>query len=380
MKKTLVLSIIALLLTTASISYFVVFSGNRTAPQMTAAQELKDTGEDREITIAAPGYVEPVSEEIEIGAEISGKLKTVTVEEGDAVITNQIVAVLENADYMRSVETARAEIETLRKQKNTAEARLLESQTERERVFNGARLEERRQAKAEYEQTLPNVDNARREFERRERLYNSGDVSREELERVRTAFENAQKQSNVQREKFNVVNADARKDDLAKADAAIKLARKQIEEFDARIEEAEARVREAEARLEKSIIRAPVSGIILRKRLNLGESFSPESPTGIVTIADTSALRVRVEIDETDVTKIREGLTSYVTADAFGDRKFPARVSKIGQILGRKNIRTERPMEKVDTKILEVLLDLEPDQKLPLGLRVDVYIPAAKNN
>ena len=135
-------------------------------------------------------------------------------------------------------------------------------------------------------------------------------------------------------------------------------------------------MRTAEANLGKTIVRAPISGLILRKRLKEGESISPANPTGIVTIADTSALRVRVDLDETEVAKVRENQPAYVTADAYGERKFAAKVIKIGQILGRKNFRTERPTEKVDTKILEVLLELAPGEKLPLGLRVDAFITA----
>ncbi len=176
------------------------------------------------------------------------------------------------------------------------------------------------------------------------------------------------------REKLNVVNADAREDDLAKADAAIQLAEMQIRKFDAQIAEANTQVGEAQARLEKTFVRAPISGVILRKRLKEGVSVSPENQTGIVTIADVSALRVRVDLDETEVAKVSENQTAYVTADAYGERKFAAKVVKIGQILGRKNFRTMRPTEKVYTKILEVLLELAPDEKLPLGLRVDAFI------
>ena len=183
-----------------------------------------------------------------------------------------------------------------------------------------------------------------------------------------------QKQSNATREKYNVVNADARRDDLQKADAAILLAENQMNEYDAMIREAEARVRTAQANLEKTIIRAPISGVILRKRLKDGESVSPENQTGIISLADVSAIRVRVDLDERDVAKVRANQTAYVTADAFGERKFQGKVVRIGQILGRKNFRTERPTEKVDTKILEVLIELAPDQKLPLGLRVDSFI------
>lgn len=380
MRRTLILSATAILLATVSIAYFFYVRPNRIEQQTSAQEENERIKKDSAAVnlIAAPGVVEAVSEEIEVGAEINGKLKTVAVEEGDRVFKGQTIAALENSDFETAIETAKSQINALQSQKETARARLWQAETERARIFNGARSEERSEAKSAFDQTLPNVENARREFARRQKLYDSGDVSREELERAKTNYENAQKQSNTMRAKYNVVNADGREDDLARADAAIRLAAAQLREFDALIGEAAARVREAEARLEKTVVRAPISGVILRKRLKDGESVSPETSTGIVTIADVSALRVRVDLDESDVAKINENQTAYVTADAYGERKFAARVVKIGQILGRKNFKTERPTEKVDTKILEILLELDKGQKLPLGLRVDAFINAGE--
>lgn len=377
MKRTLILSAIAGLLAAFSIGYFFYVRPNR-IEQNTSAQEEQSKKDSPANLIAAPGVVEAVSEETEVGAEIAGKLKQVLVEEGDQVVRGQTIAVLENADFQAQIVSAKTQIETLRRQKETAQARFLQAKADRERIFNGARAEERNEAKAGFDETLPTLENARREFERRQRLFDSGDVSREELERARRNYETAQKQSATMQAKFNVVNADARRDDLQKADAAIRLTEAQVREFDALIGEAQARVRAAEANFDKTIVRAPISGVILRKRLKDGESVSPESPTGIVTVADTSALRVRVDLDESDVAKIKENQTAYITADAYGEQKFAARVVKIGQVLGRKNFRTERPTEKVDTKILEVLLELAPDQKLPLGLRVDTFIESGK--
>ena len=374
MKKTLILSVIALLLSAFSVFYFVFYQPNRAVQKVSAENEANEKDKINKNTVVAPGVVEAISEEIEVGAEIQGKLKEVLVEEGDEVLKGQTIAVLENADFQAQITTARTQIETLRRQKETAEARVFQAKTERTRIFNGARPEERREAFENYEQTLPNLEQAQREVKRREKLFNSGDVSREELERAKRDLETAQKQSNATREKYNVVNADARKDDLNKADAAILLAENQINEFDALIREAEARVLSAEANLDKTIVRAPISGVILRKRLKDGESVSPENQTGIVSIADVSALRVRVDLDETDVAKVRENQGAFVTADAYGAQKFQGKVVKIGQILGRKNFRTERPTEKVDTKILEILIELAPGQKLPLGLRVDAFI------
>ena len=374
MKRTIILSVIVFGLIAFSLGYFLWFRPAQIERKVLAEKQVVEQKDAAQKVVVAPGVVEAISEEIEVGTEIPGKLKRVLVEEGEQVLKGQTIAVLENSDFQAQISTAKAQIETLRRQKETSEARILESKAERARIFNGARPEERREALQTYEQTLPNVEQAKREVTRREKLYTSGDVSREELERAKRDLDALQKQSNATREKYNVVNADARRDDLQKADAAILLAENQMNEYDAMIREAEARVRTAQANLEKTIIRAPISGVILRKRLKDGESVSPENQTGIISLADVSAIRVRVDLDERDVAKVRANQTAYVTADAFGERKFQGKVVRIGQILGRKNFRTERPTEKVDTKILEVLIELAPDQKLPLGLRVDSFI------
>jgi hypothetical protein len=85
-------------------------------------------------------------------------------------------------------------------------------------------------------------------------------------------------------------------------------------------------------------------------------------------------LRVRVDVDETDVGKIRLGQRAYVTADAYSNQKFWGQVVRIGQMLGKKNIWRDDPAERVDTKILETLVELDSNQTLPLGLRVEAFI------
>jgi len=91
-------------------------------------------------------------------------------------------------------------------------------------------------------------------------------------------------------------------------------------------------------------------------------------------MADDSVLRVRLDVDESDVSKLVVGQRTYVTAEAYGAHKFWGRVIRVGRILGKKNIRTDEPSEHVDTKILETLVELDAGQTLPLGLRVDAYV------
>ena len=95
-------------------------------------------------------------------------------------------------------------------------------------------------------------------------------------------------------------------------------------------------------------------------------------------MADVSRLRVRVEVDETDVGRVALDAPAWVSAAAFGEQRFAGRVIRIGQALGRKQVFTEEPRERVDTKVLELLLELAPGAALPVGLRVDATIEAPR--
>ena len=296
--------------------------------------------------IAAPGRVEAASEEVRVSSELSGRLKIVNVEEGDRVESGQILAEIENADYLARV--------------RTAEAALLEREADLRRTVNGARGEERREALAGKVAAEAVLDNSRKEAERRRNLEAKGVISRDEADRYDRAFRVAEAQNDQASEHFAFVDAEAREEERAKAAAQVESARAQLAE--------------ARAYYEKSFLRAPIDGVILRKLRHTGESVSTQFDSPVVTMADDSSLRVRLDVDETDVSKLAVGQVVYVSAEAYGGHRFTGKVIRVGGILGKKNVRTEEPSEHVDTKILETLVQLDPGQRLPLGLRVDGYL------
>jgi HlyD family secretion protein len=296
--------------------------------------------------IAAPGRVEAVSEEIRVSSELSGRLKTVHVEEGDRVQRGQVLAEIENDDYRARV--------------GVAEADLAQREAELRRTVNGARTQERREAEASVQAAKAVLDNAKSEAERRRGLADRNVISRDEAERYERGYQVARAQYEQAAQHFALVDAEAREEDRDHAEAAVATARAQLAE--------------ARAYFEKSYIRAPISGVILRKLRHNGESVSTQFDSPVVTMADDSVLRVRLDVDESDVSKLRVGERAYVTAEAYGTHKFWGRVIRVGRILGKKNIRTDEPSEHVDTKILETLVELDPGQALPLGLRVDSYV------
>ncbi len=298
--------------------------------------------------VAGPGRVEPYSEDIKIGSELSGRLKSVFVEEGDTIHRGQTLAELENADYRAEVGSAKASVvakeATLRK------------------VINGARHQERDEAWSSVNETRAVMENAQSELRRRQELFAAGVISREELDRYASEADIDQAKYQAAVEQHSLVDDHAREEDRSLAEADLQLAKAQLEE--------------AQARYEKTFIRSPIDGSVLRKHHRSGENVSNSStvPDPVLTIGDRKTLRVRVDVDETDVSKVRVGQKAYVTADAFGKLEFWGRVVRVGQQLGPKNVRTDEPTEKVDTKILETLVELDPGTQLPDGLRVDAFI------
>jgi HlyD family secretion protein len=120
---------------------------------------------------------------------------------------------------------------------------------------------------------------------------------------------------------------------------------------------------------------------VLRRYRISGEAVTNVPPTAIAIVGDLRGLRVRAEVDETNVGRVTAGQRVEVTADAFPDRKFGGTVFRVSSRLGGKAIQTGRPADRVDAKVLQVLIDLDPGTKLPIGLRVDAYFlnePAVK--
>jgi HlyD family secretion protein len=242
----------------------------------------------------------------------------------------------------------------------SAEATLRLREAEARKVHNGARAQERRDADAAVREAEAVVDNATADAGRRRDLFRDAVISRAELDNAEQAFKVARAKLDSVRERLSLLDAGSREEDHASADAEIALARAALDE--------------TRAMLQKTFVRAPIDGVVLRRHRRAGETVSTQFESPVVTIADRSRTRVRVDVDEVDVAHLREGQPAYVTADAFGARRFSGRVVRVGQVLGRKNVRTDEPTERVDTKVLETLIELTDGRDLPLGLRVQAFI------
>jgi HlyD family secretion protein len=298
--------------------------------------------------VSAAGQVEPASEELKIGASAPGRLLEVPVQEGQRLLKGDVIAVLDNSDLTARVAQAEANVKL--------------REAELERLVNGSSVYERQEAATGVAEAQALLDNAKAEVAQRRGLLASGDISRAEVERWEREVRLAQTRLDKASAYAATVNSPARDDDRARTSATLLAATAQLEE--------------AKALLDRTVVRAPFNGVVLKRYHQAGEEVRIGSDP-IVSFGDLSSLVVRVAVDEADVGKIRVGNRAYCTAQAYGAQRFAGRVIHIGGQLGRKNIETGDPAEKVDTRVLETLIALDGRPRLPIGLRVDAFIDIA---
>jgi RND family efflux transporter MFP subunit len=105
---------------------------------------------------------------------------------------------------------------------------------------------------------------------------------------------------------------------------------------------AEADVRSVEARqaavavaLENTKVRAPFSGTVLRKLVEVGEVIPPFTLTGIVTLASLDELEVQADVAEAQFHKVKVGTPAEIILDAYPDKRYRGRVSDVRPMVDR---------------------------------------------
>lgn len=106
----------------------------------------------------------------------------------------------------------------------------------------------------------------------------------------------------------------------------------------AEAEVAKARLVQAELRLAATVIQAPVAGVVLAKRAEIGAFLNPQfSPfaAAVCEIADLRSLDVNIAVAERDLEKISLGQKCEIRLDAFGKQAYHGTVSRIAPVADR---------------------------------------------
>lgn len=139
----------------------------------------------------------------------------------------------------------------------------------------------------------------------------------------------------------------------------------------ARQSSARAQLSRLQAHLRKSVIVAPIDGIVVERTVEPGEAVDIGSP--IATIVDPSRFRVDAEVDELDVARTVTGAQVRIAAEGF-DRQWSGRVVEVPfRVVGR-SVKPADPAQPVDTRVLMVGVEMLEPTPLKLGQRVDVEI------
>jgi HlyD family secretion protein len=230
-------------------------------------------------TVTASGKIYPETE-VKIAPEVSGEITMLDIEEGDSVKKGDVLVKINAAIYSSLVNQATATVEQSKASANNAKEMMA-------------------QAESQYQLALAT-------YNRNKKLHEQKVISQLEFEQGEASYKSA------------------------KATFEASKASKSGGGFV--VQGAMAGLSQARENLQRTTIIAPTSGIISQLNVKKGERVvgtAQMAGTEMLTIADMSRIEIRVDVSETDISKVKIGDTTIIDADAYRNRKFKGVVSKI---------------------------------------------------
>jgi HlyD family secretion protein len=279
--------------------------------------------------------------EVDVGFKITGRIVSLSVQEGDWVEKGKVIAKLDDEDLRHRFELARATL-------NSAQARL-------NKLLAGSRPEELREAEAALHQAQFDLDNKQIQYERMKALFERRVIPKETLDNAETGYKIAKASLQRAMENYQLVKEGPRKED--------------IEDAKAQVEQARASLKLAETQLSYTLLFSPLSGVCLVKSGEIGEVVNPG--TSILTLADIGNVWLKAYIPESDLGKVKWGQEVIVTTDLRPQKEYKGKISFISSQaeFTPKSIQTEK--ERV-TLVYRIKVDIpNPDRELKPGMPAD---------
>lgn len=241
---------------------------------------------------------------------LSAQALEVKVTDTQAVKKGQVLVTLDPADARIAVAEAEADLAQARRRfrQTSANSSSLAGKVE-------ARDADIQQAEAGVQTARSNFDRARIDLQRREALASGGAVSGEELTSARNAF--ASSKAALAQAEAAITTARATRSaavgDLAANNALI---HGSTENSDPAVLAAKAKLESAKLDLSRTVIRAPVDGIVSKRQVQVGQRVTQGSP--IMTIVPLTQVYVDANFKERQLTRVRPGMPATVKADIYG--------------------------------------------------------------
>jgi len=309
-------------------------------------------------SVVGSGIVEPASELIALAIERGGVVTRVDVVAGAKVKAGQPLFAIDERDYRAAVAQSEANIAAAEAAIASIEQRMILQQDAIEQSRAGVEV-------AEAEQTRATLDHAR-----------YAELVRN-LSAPRQRFETA-----VADVRKATANSAAAKAILSGAQHQVELLTAQRHEADAKLAQAKAALEQAQIALDKTVVRAPIAGEILKVNVRLGEyAQAGVLATPLMTMGAVDPLHVRVDIDETDTSRIR--LDTPAVAQLRGNPGVSAPLAFVRvepYVLPKKSL-TGDLTERVDTRVLQAIYSFSPkDFPAFVGQQVDVFIETPESD
>jgi len=321
--KRILIAVVVLALIGGAAAWYL----QRSSAQPVAFRTAQVTLGDLLVSISATGTVEP-EEVIDVGAQVAGQIVSFgkdanqnTVDYGSVVEEETVLARIDDSLYLADAAQAEAQVQAAR-----------------------AGVQ---RARADLEQMKAKLHQAERDWQRAQKLEPSQTLAQTSYDAYQSAYETAR--ANV-----------------AVGEAAIVQAK-------ASLSQAEAVLRRAQRNLGYCTIKSPVKGVIIDRRVNIGQTVvaSLNAPSLFLIAKDLTRMQVWVAVNEADIGKIHPGQPVTFTVDAFPGETFRGEVGKV-----RLNASMT---QNVVTYTVEILTENSNGRLLPyLTANVDFEVNRAK--
>ena len=327
---------------------FASFSVVRAArPTQVAPAAAEPPRSPFEGTIAGSGIVEPAGQNVAIGTALSGLVLEVAVRHGQNVKAGELLFRVDDRELAAKVQVR--------------EAALLASRAELSRLQALPRAEDREPLLAALAAVQAEFDDAKAQWDMADSVTDKRALSAELLARRKFQVAGAQARVASAKAQITRLEAGAWEPDLALAKA--------------RIAGEEAALHEAQTALLRASVRAPSDGTVLQINVRVGEFASAASPTPWIVLGDLSHLVVRVDIDENDAWRFREGARAHAFVRGNRDIKAALEFVRVEPYVVPKRSLTGDSTERVDTRVLQALYRFDPKlMSVYVGQQVDVFV------
>src|SRR6516162_2884301 len=270
--------------------------------------------------VKASGTVEAVVN-VDVSSQLSGRIAEVFVNFNDDVSAGQPLAQVDQEIFAARVTEARAVLSVA-----GATAQVQKAALERARVAVANAQTAKKLAEAQFSANKARQDEAERDLQRKLQLARTGSVAEREVSQVRAARDAGAADLRGSTEQIQM-KAEA----IAIAEAERRMAEANVQNALAVVEQRQAALDQAQLDLGRTVLRAPIDGVIIKRDVNPGQTVavSLEARTLFTIANDLHQMEVHGKIDEADVGELKVGQAAQFTVDAYPERTFGGQVMQI---------------------------------------------------